>query len=182
MLVTSKGAPEVVLERCTCIMGSGGLRPLSEEDRRSILAVSDGMADRAMRVLAFAWKPLGEHGPLEMGYVESDLIFAGLTGMMDPPRREALEAIRTCQQAGIRPVMITGDHRLTAKAIGRELGIGTGEVIEGAQIEEMSDELLQSRAQEVSVFARVTAEHKVRIVQALKAQRPYRGHDRRRSE
>ncbi len=170
MLVTSKGAPEVVLERCTCITGSGGLRPLSEEDRRSILAVSDGMAERAMRVLAFAWKPLGEHGPLEMGYVESDLIFAGLTGMMDPPRREALEAIRTCKQAGIRPVMITGDHRLTARAIGRELGIGTGEVIEGAQIEEMSDELLQSRAQEVSVFARVTAEHKVRIVQALKAQ------------
>lgn len=143
---------------------------MTEEDRTAVRAASNDMAERAMRVLAFAWKHMEEHEPREIGWVESDLIFAGLMGMMDPPRSEAKEAIRICQNAGIRPIMITGDHPLTAKAIGRELGIGQDEVIEGIQIEEMSDEALQSRIKDVSTFARVTAEHKVRIVQALKLQ------------
>ncbi len=169
LVVASKGAPEVILERCTCIMGSGGMRPILDSDRRTIMADADAMAGRALRVLAFAWKLVGEHEPLEVGYLESELIFAGLCGMMDPPRKEAVSAIQICKQAGIRPVMITGDHRLTAGAIARELGIGNGEVMEGWQVEELSGSGLKSRVDEVSVFARVTAEHKVRIVEALQA-------------
>lgn len=168
--VSMKGAPEMVLERCTFIADSQGIKPMTDEDRMTVRAASDDMAKRAMRVLALAWKHMEEHEPLEIGWVESDLIFAGLMGMMDPPRSEAKEAIRICQNAGIRPIMITGDHPLTAKAIGGELGIGQDEVIEGVQIEEMSDEVLQSRIKGVSIFARVTAEHKVRIVQALRLQ------------
>ena len=101
-----------------------------------------------------------------------EMTMAGLTGMMDPPRKEVPEAIRVSKMAGIRTVMITGDHRLTARAIGKELGIGNGEVIEGVQLDRMSSEDLREHIDDVSVFARVTAEHKVRIVEALKA----RGH------
>ena len=100
--------------------------------------------------------------------MESDLIFAGLAGMMDPPRKEVLDAISISKKAGIRTVMITGDHRLTARAIGKELDIGNGEVIEGSDLERMSEQDLQTRINDVSIFARVTAEHKVRIVEALK--------------
>ncbi len=170
LVVAVKGAPEVVLERCTCILDLGGVRPITKEDHGTILAAADSMAEKAMRVLALAWKPMDEHEPLEMSYVESELIFTGLTSMMDPPRIEAVAAIQTCQQAGIRPIMITGDHRLTASAIARELGIGQGEVIEGSEIEELDDVALQRRIEETSVFARVTAEHKVRIVHALQQQ------------
>jgi len=168
LVAAMKGAPEMVLPRCTCILDSYGIRPMTEEDRLAILQAADDMAKRAMRVLAFAWKDMEVQEPREMDWVESALIFAGLTGMMDPPRKEAGEAIQTCKSAGIRPIMITGDHPLTAKAIGVELGIGQGEAIAGSEIEEMSDDALQSRIGEVSVFARVTAEHKVRIIQALK--------------
>ncbi len=167
-IVSMKGAPEVVLGKCTRIAHAGGVRPLTEEDKRAILAKADGMADSALRVLAFASKSLGSSDPLEMDFVELDLTFAGLAGMMDPPRKEVVEAISVSKMAGIRIVMITGDHRLTAKAIGKELDIGNGVVIEGADLERMSEEELQQRIYEVSIFARVTAEHKVRIVEALK--------------
>ncbi|MDM7933844.1 MAG: HAD-IC family P-type ATPase [Methanothrix sp.] len=168
ILVSMKGAPEVILDRCSYFLGREGVRRVTREDRRAIRDAADGMAERAMRVLAFAWKPLSEGDSLDMGFVESDLIFAGLTGMMDPPRPEALEAVGRCRDAGIRTIMITGDHRLTARAIARELGMGHGGVIEGSEIDGMSDSDLQARIEEVSVFARVTAEHKVRIVGALK--------------
>ncbi|MDD1749579.1 MAG: cation-translocating P-type ATPase [Methanothrix sp.] len=167
-IVSMKGAPEAVLGKCTRIAHAGGVRLLTEEDKKTILAGSDDMANRALRVLAFASKSLGSSDPLEMDFVESDLIFAGLAGLMDPPRKEVMDAISVSKGAGIRPVMITGDHRLTAKAIGKELGIGNGEVIEGADLERMSEQDLQNRIDDVSVFARVTAEHKVRIVEALK--------------
>jgi Ca2+-transporting ATPase len=166
--VAMKGAPEVVLEQCSHIAGPTGSRPLDEGDRREILEAAAAMARRALRVLAFSWKTVGRDEPLDRDHVESDLIFAGLVGMMDPPRREAVEAIHTCKLAGIRPVMITGDHRLTARAISAELGIGGGEVVEGSELARMSDEELFKRIEEISVFARVTAEHKVRIVEALK--------------
>ena len=171
-IVSMKGAPEVVLERCVSLVSPNGIKPMTEADRKLILARADGMADRALRVLALAWKPVVGSDPHDVNLVESDLIFAGLTGMMDPPRSEALEAIRLSKMAGIRTVMITGDHRLTARAISEELGIGDGDVIEGAQLDKISDEQLLERIDEVSVFARVTAEHKVRIVEALKR----RGH------
>jgi len=168
LVASTKGAPEVVLERCTHILGSVGVRPLQDADRSSIRRSSDEMAERALRVLAFAWKPLEEDTSTEREEVEAGLIFVGLVGIMDPPRAEAKEAIGTCKLAGIRPVMITGDHRITARAIGKELGIGQGEVVEGSEIEGMSDQEIEG----ASVFARVTAEHKVRIVEALKR----RGH------
>ena len=171
-IVSMKGAPEVVLSHCTETTSPNGTRTLTEEDKRAILAEADEMAANALRVLALAWKPISITDPVEVNCMESGLIFAGLTGMMDPPRKEVPEAIRISKMAGIRTVMITGDHRLTARAIGRELGIGNGEVIEGVQLDRMSSEDLREHIDDVSVFARVTAEHKVRIVEALKA----RGH------
>jgi len=168
-VVAAKGAPEVLLSRCSSLFEAGGIRPMKDADRLVILASSDQMAGKALRVLAMAWRPI-EEGNYERELVESGLIFAGLVGMIDPPRPEVLEAITVCKQAGIRPVMITGDHRLTAKAIAGELGIGNGEVIEGFELEKMSDGELAARIENVSVFARVTAEHKVRIVEALRRQ------------
>jgi len=171
-IVSMKGAPEVVLSHCTETTSINGTKSLTEEDKRAILAEADEMAENALRVLALAWKPISNNDPVEVNCMESGLIFAGLTGMMDPPRKEVPEAIRISKMAGIRTVMITGDHRLTARAIGKELGIGNGEVIEGVQLDRMSSEDLREHIDDVSVFARVTAEHKVRIVEALKA----RGH------
>jgi Ca2+-transporting ATPase len=169
-IVSMKGAPEAVLGRCSRILRADGLSPLTEEDRKMILARADGMAGCALRVLAFAGKSLESHDPQEIDFVESDLIFAGLAGMMDPPRKEVQDAISVSKKAGIRTVMITGDHRLTARAIGKELDIGNGEVIEGSDLERMSEPDLQKRINDVSIFARVIAEHKVRIVEALKKQ------------
>jgi Ca2+-transporting ATPase len=167
-IVSMKGAPEAVLERCTKIARADGVFPITDEDKKGIQARADGMAGSALRVLAFAGKSLGSSDPMDMDFVEADLTFAGLAGMMDPPRKEVLEAISVSKAAGIRTVMITGDHRLTARAIGKELYIGNGEVIEGADLEKMSEQELGKRIDEVSIFARVTAEHKVRIVEALK--------------
>ncbi|HOV81679.1 MAG TPA: HAD-IC family P-type ATPase [Methanothrix sp.] len=170
--VSMKGAPEAVLSRCSRKAAPGGADlPLTDQDRKAIASLADEMASRAMRVLAFAEKPLfaGEclHGSITVDELESDLIFVGLAGMMDPPRKEVMQAIAISKGAGIRTVMITGDHRLTALAIARELQIGNGDVIEGIELDGMSDEELADRIEHVSVFARVTAEHKVRIVKAL---------------
>ncbi len=171
-IVSMKGAPEEVLGRCVSLVSPDGIKHMTDADRKLILAKADEMAGHALRVLALAWKPVTVSDPYDVNLVESELIFAGLVGMMDPPRIEAQDAIRVSKMAGIRTVMITGDHRLTARAISEELGIGNGIVIEGAQLDKMSDEQLQGRIDDVSVFARVTAEHKVRIVEALKG----RGH------
>jgi Ca2+-transporting ATPase len=163
-----KGAPEVVLSRCCCIASADGVRPITNDDKKAILNNSDAMANRALRVLAFAEKTLENGDPIESDSVESGLTFVGLAGMMDPPRKEALDAISICKGAGIRTVMITGDHRLTARAIGKELGIGNGDVIQGVELDRMDEKGLQDKIDSVSVFARVTAEHKVRIVESLK--------------
>ncbi|NYT01420.1 MAG: cation-translocating P-type ATPase [Methanosarcinales archaeon] len=171
--VSMKGAVEVVLDHCTSIMDPRGMRPLTDEDRRSILATSEDMARRALRVLAFASKDLAPEEPVEREYVEADLTYVGLVGIMDPPREEAAAAIRTCMAAGIKPVMITGDHKLTAQAIAEELGIaGEGGVLEGPELDRMSEQELMDRIDGISAFARATAEHKVRIVNAFKK----RGH------
>jgi len=116
-IISMKGAPEVVLGRCMSLVSPNGIKPMTDIDRKLILARADGMADRALRVLALAWKPVFGSDPYDVNLVESDLIFAGLTGMMGPSKVEALEAIRLSKMAGIRTVMITGDHRLTARAI-----------------------------------------------------------------
>lgn len=168
LAVSMKGAPEVVLSRCSSILQTGGVRPLTEEDRRIILKRADDMASRALRVLAFAGKMQDRNASQQMDELESNLLFVGLAGMMDPPRKEVFDAISVSKRAGIRTVMITGDHRLTARAIGQELDIGNGDVVEGSELDKMDEQKLNDRIESVSVFARVTAEHKVRIVESLK--------------
>ncbi|HPJ83387.1 MAG TPA: HAD-IC family P-type ATPase [Methanothrix sp.] len=170
LTVSMKGAPETVLNFCARIMRDGSEEAITSEDHRRALAAADEMAGQGLRVLALAWKEMEAGASLEREGVETDLIFLGLVGMMDPPREEAKEAIKVCKAAGIKPVMITGDHKLTASAIGRELGILAegGRVLEGTDLERMEDAELLELIEGVSIFARTTAEHKVRIVDAFR--------------
>ena len=166
------GAPDPLLQRCTHFYTSAGIQSLAEQDRQNILAQISAMAKQALRVLGSAYRDLTD-APAD-GFtadgVEHDLVFVGLTGMYDPPRPEAKTAIATCHAAGIRVVMITGDHPHTAAAIAQQLGIGSGDAaITGVELDKVSDEDLVRRASEVGVYARVTAAHKLRIVRALKA-------------
>lgn len=167
-LVAAKGATEVILGRCSKIDRNGKITELTEKERDEIIAAHDEMAENALRVIAFAYKTLTKND----SKAESDLVFLGLQGMIDPPREGVKEAIATCQkQAGIKVVMITGDHLITACAIASEIGI-TGKAISGIELDSMTDEDLKKAAEEIAVYARVNPEHKVRIVEALKA----RGH------
>jgi Ca2+-transporting ATPase len=168
-----KGAPEVIIERCSRIRTQNGEREPDSADRAKMLEASALMANDALRVLAFAEKRLdNESGPeLEADRIETGLTLLGLAGMQDPPRPEAQDAIRRCKTAGIKTVMITGDHPATARAIGRELGIvahGHGLLV-GSEIERMDEAALAAQVEAVSVYARVTAEHKLRIVRAWKS-------------
>ncbi|MGX7196771.1 cation-translocating P-type ATPase [Enterococcus olivae] len=165
-LMFTKGAPDELLKRCVNVQTANGIEPLTDEKREVILKTNEGFAQDALRVIAVAYKEL----PAENFQVEEEgLTFVGLVGMIDPPREEAKDAIDTCKKAGIQVKMITGDHRITAQAIGEKLGIAsdTG-TIEGSQINGMSDEELQEAVKTTNVFARVSPEHKVRLVQAVK--------------
>ncbi len=169
-----KGAPDVLLKRATAWLGSDGVLALDAAAREGLRAENADLAGRAMRVLAVAVKNIPAHafdpaGDL-MTHVD-DLTFVGLIGIIDPPRSEAADAIRLCRQAGIQVKMITGDHRLTAAAIARELGL-EGEVLTGGELDALSDAELDERIERVAVFARVHPAQKVRIVQVLK----HRGH------
>ncbi|MEX2355804.1 MAG: cation-translocating P-type ATPase [Thermaerobacterales bacterium] len=169
----TKGAPEVVLERCRRWRVDGRDRPLTPADRLRIQRGADEMAGDALRVLAVAYRPLGagEAG----GAVERDLVLLGLVGLADPPRPEVPAAIERCRRAGIRVYMITGDHRNTAEAVARELGMVQGPnpgVLTGHDLENLSDRELAGRAEQTSLFVRVSPEHKLRIIRALKS----RGH------
>lgn len=173
----AKGAPEVILDRCTHIRTERGVETLTESDRARILQANALMANEALRVLAIAERPLEAFPPSADGAVDDDsieqrLTLLGLIGLQDPPRAEAREAIARCKRAGIRTVMITGDHPDTARAIARELGMldRGDDVVTGVELERMSDEALSQRVQKIAVYARVTAEHKLRIVRAWKAQ------------
>jgi magnesium-transporting ATPase (P-type) len=165
----TKGAPEVLLARCTHQLHESDSRPLTDERRAEILSANADMASRALRVLAMASRD-GTNVPPETG-VECDMTFAGLVGMFDPPRQEVRSAVARCIGAGIRPVMITGDHPSTALAIARELGIADEQTsaIAGAALDEMDEQALNGSVGGASVFARVTAEHKLRVVRALQA-------------
>ncbi len=168
----TKGAPDALLSRCTHYFESGKILPMTDAKRREILNSNKTMADRALRVLAVAkrdWAEKPENNAPE--YLERDLVFLGLTGMIDPIRPEVKAAIAECRGAGIRAVMITGDHRDTAVAIAKELGIITDEsqAVTGAELDRLSDEQLRERVTEYGVYARVQPEHKTRIVQAWKA-------------
>ena len=168
----TKGAPDALLSRCTHYFESGKILPMTDAKRREILNSNKAMADRALRVLAVAkrdWAEKPENNAPE--YLERDLVFLGLTGMIDPIRPEVKAAIAECRGAGIRAVMITGDHRDTAVAIAKELGIITDEAqaVTGAELDGLSDEQLRRKVTEYGVYARVQPEHKTRIVQAWKA-------------
>jgi Ca2+-transporting ATPase len=164
----SKGAPEVILPRCVAELRGGDAHPLAEKEREEILGRAAAMAGRALRVLALAYRPYPRDstGPFE----EAELTFAGLVGMIDPPREEAREAVRTCHEAGIRPIMITGDHPTTALAIARELQIvrAHDRAVTGPDLDRLDDDRLAEEVEQVSVYARVTAEHKLRVVRAWK--------------
>ena len=167
------GAPDVLLERCTNLYTRTGVRPMTDEDRQRILAQNTTMAQQALRVLGSAYRDLDNASPgdLTADAVEHELVFVGLSGMYDPPRQEAKEAVAKCHGAGIRVVMITGDHPHTATAIAREIGIASAEDIAtaGVELDKMSDDELRKRAPRIAVYARVTAEHKLRIIRAWKA-------------
>lgn len=168
----TKGAPDVILEHCDLYMGPNGIHPLTSEDKADFLAINNQMASKAMRVLGFAVKPLGDPEKVTMADAENGLIFLGFMGMIDPPRPEAAEAIRLCREAGIRPVMITGDHRETAVAIGKELGLlGEGErVATGKELSTISSEEFDRSIKSIAVYARVSPEHKVKIVDGFRKQ------------
>ncbi|WP_031516153.1 calcium-transporting P-type ATPase, PMR1-type [Desulfofalx alkaliphila] len=166
-----KGAPDVVLGLCSHYYEMGELRPLTALARENILRQNAVMADDAMRVLAMAVRELPAGiKDLSEDKVEQQFVFVGLAGMIDPPRPEAVQAVYTCKRAGIKTVMITGDHQLTARAIGAELGIlrSNTEVLTGAQLDSMDDKTLHRQVEKISVYARVSPKHKLRIVKALK--------------
>lgn len=169
-IMFSKGSPEIVLGRCTQIYVGDRSVPLTEEQRSQILAENDKMASKGLRVLGFAYKPLTEIPPegSEDTY-EQELIWLGLVGMLDAPRPEVRAAVQECREAGIRPIMITGDHQLTARAIATDLGIAQegDRVLTGQELQRMSDQELEQNVDLVSIYARVAPEHKLRIVQAL---------------
>ena len=169
--IAVKGAPDQLLKRVTRIEVNGEVRPITEEDKQAILATNKDLAKQALRVLMMAYKTSNEIPTLESEIVESDLIFSGLVGMIDPERPEAAEAVRIAKEAGIRPIMITGDHQDTAEAIAKRLGIidpndTEDHVFTGAELNELSDEEFQKVFKQYSVYARVSPEHKVRIVKA----------------
>ena len=169
--VAVKGAPDQLLKRVTQIEINGEVRPITDEDKQAILATNKDLAKQALRVLMMAYKTTNDIPTLESAVVEFDLIFSGLVGMIDPERPEAAEAVRVAKEAGIRPIMITGDHQDTAEAIAKRLGIidpndTEDHVFTGAELNELSDEEFQKVFKQYSVYARVSPEHKVRIVKA----------------
>ncbi|MBO5317836.1 MAG: cation-translocating P-type ATPase [Oscillospiraceae bacterium] len=168
----TKGGPDVVLARCTHYWEDGEAKPMTEEKRSAILADNKAMADKALRVLAAAKRDWSEK-PADNTpeFLEQELVFLGLTGMIDPVRPEVKAAIEECRSAGIRPVMITGDHKDTAVAIAKELGIITdaSEAITGAELDAISDDEINEFVKKYGVYARVQPEHKTRIVNAWKA-------------
>ncbi|MCW3994888.1 MAG: cation-translocating P-type ATPase [Candidatus Bathyarchaeota archaeon] len=167
-----KGAPEVVLERCSRILLNGVEQELTKDTRVKLYKVTEAMALQALRNLGFAYKELGANVPFEEKD-EYDFVFAGIIGMIDPPRDEVKDAIYLCRAAGIRVIMITGDHKLTATAVARELNlIGENDqdkILTGAELDKISDEQLLERVENISIYARVAPEHKTRIVKAWKA-------------
>ncbi len=168
LVAYSKGAPEVILDSCTKTFFEGVERPLTPELRQEILDIVGDMGDQALRVIAVAYRGLEEEIPLEE--VESEMVFVGLMGMRDPPREEAKAAIRTCASAGIKTVMITGDHKVTASAVARELGIfSEGDLaLTGTELDRIEDNEFENMVEQVLVYARVYPTHKLRVVEAFK--------------
>lgn len=173
--VITKGAPDVLLGRCGSVQMNGRMQRMDEEMLSTIMASTEQMAEQALRTIAVAYKSVPANTAiLDENDAECELVFLGLQGMMDPPRAEVAQAVQECRDAGIKTVMITGDHMITAKAIGENLGIYRkgDRVISGAELDKMSAEDLTEVVEETSVFARVSPEHKLKIVSAFQE----RGH------
>ena len=167
IVMYTKGAPDELLRRCVSIELNGKVEALSAAKREEILAKNQAFAEEALRVIGVAYRVVEKAAvDLEM---ENNLIFVGLMGMIDPPREEAKDAVAVCKNAGIQVKMITGDHKVTASAIGAQLGIESAKTVEGREINEMNDEELRECVKTTSVFARVSPEHKVRLVDAVRA-------------
>ena len=168
----TKGAPDRVLHNCSRVQTEEGVKTLTSAQREEIQRANESMASDAYRVLAFAYKKLSGAPAKMEDSLETDLIFVGLEGMIDPPRQEAAAAIASCYKAGIRPVMITGDHKITATAVAKELGmhVPAGSVMVGEELDALSDMELERKVGSITVFARVSPKHKLRIVQAYKRQ------------
>ncbi|MCS7235406.1 MAG: cation-translocating P-type ATPase [Armatimonadota bacterium] len=168
LVAYSKGAPEVLVDSCRAVLTAQGVVPLDPQRRHHILQVARSFAEDALRVLAVAWKP-----GADVQTLESDMVLLGVVGMMDAPRPEAKAAVRVCQEAGVKVVMITGDHPLTAQVIGRELGIlKGGRLITGTELDRVSDDQLAHQVEDLDIYARVSPAHKLRVVTALQQ----RGH------
>ncbi len=171
-LMFTKGSPELILERCNSCQVGNGQQALNQQQRDQILEQNNQMAGSGLRVLGFAYKHLDavpEEGSDET--TEQGLVWLGLVGMLDAPRPEVRDAVRRCREAGIRPIMITGDHQLTARAIAQDLGIAaeSDRVLNGQQLQRLSQEELEQEVEQVSIYARVSPEHKLRIVKALQS-------------
>lgn len=169
-IVYTKGGLDEVLSCCTSILVDGEIQPLTEHERSKIKADNESMAKKALRVLATAYKEAAElPSKMDVETLENDLIFVGMLGMIDPPREEVKIAVEKCRTAGIKPVMITGDHKITAVAIAEQLGIKDkhDRALTGVELDKISEERLDKEVEDISVYARVAPEHKVRIVQAF---------------
>ncbi|HEX2966899.1 MAG TPA: cation-translocating P-type ATPase, partial [Syntrophorhabdaceae bacterium] len=165
-----KGAPEVLLDKCAYIMDENGMRQLTGSDREQIMTINEEMAADALRVLAVACRELDNDCQCTEDTVENDMIFLGIVGMMDPPREEVIDATMRCKRVGIKPIMITGDHQLTAKAVAKEIGFyEDGDmVLTGQELEKMPDEEFEKIVDKVTVYARVSPMDKLKIVKAWK--------------
>jgi len=165
-----KGAPEVVLDKCSHILSDGEIRELGEKAKSEVLKANEEMAQAALRVLGFAYRECSDAIQCTEDHLEHSMVFVGLAGMMDPPRGEAIEAIGVCKHVGIRSIMITGDHKLTAVAIAKEMGIfkDGDKVLTGEELESMSEEELEKIVDKVTVYARVSPMDKLKIVKAWK--------------
>lgn len=166
--VMTKGAPDILIEKCTGIFTDGKAEAITDFHKELIREANSDMGGKALRVLALAYKDIDSLPTGDTPNIESDLVFAGLVGMIDPPREEAKEAVRICRQAGIKPVMITGDHKVTAAAIASQLEIihSEAEVITGSELDAITAQDFSRDIEKYSVYARVSPEHKVRIVKA----------------
>ncbi|EFM12944.1 calcium-translocating P-type ATPase, PMCA-type [Paenibacillus curdlanolyticus YK9] len=172
-LLCAKGAPDVLLEQCAYVLWDDKVVPFTSTLKRKVSEAAESMASSALRVLGFAYRDLRPHDRCTTSAeAESQLVFAGLSGMIDPPRKEARDAIATCRRAGIKTVMITGDHQLTAEAIAHQLGIMPrgGIAVSGRELSNMDDDQLDRLSDNIYVYARVSPEHKLRIVKSLQRQ------------
>jgi len=170
-LIFTKGAPEIVLRYCSHIYSENVTEKLTEQKLQKVLSINEEMASQGLRVLGIAYKEMsGDLTVCTEESVENNLVFLGLIGMMDPPRKEAIDAVRLCKQIKIKPIMITGDHKLTALAVAKEIGIyqDGDEILTGEDLERISDEEFSDKVRRISVYARVSPLHKLKIVEAWK--------------